>query len=75
MVHVRVSESYITLALMYTTDPIFLVLPIKDLIKKDSDTTTPFKLATGTKTLVSHLRMLFLHVLYRKLLHTLVEMR
>ena len=49
MVHVRVSEVYIHFALMYTTDHIFLVLPIKDLVNKDGDPTMPFKLAIGTK--------------------------
>ena len=44
---------------MYTTDHIFPVLPIKDLIDKDGDPNTPYKLATGTKPPVSHLRMLF----------------
>ena len=38
---------------------IFLVLPIKDLINKDGDPTTPYKLATGTKPSVSYLRVLF----------------
>ena len=32
MVHARVSEAYIRFAFMYTTDHIFPVLPIKDLI-------------------------------------------
>ena len=32
MIHARVSEAYIHFALMYTTDHIFWVLPIKDLI-------------------------------------------
>ena len=59
MVHARVSEAYIDFALMYTTDHIFTVLPIKDLKNKDGDPTTPFKLAAGTKTSVSHLRVLF----------------
>ena len=49
MVHARVSEVYIHFALMYTTDHIFPVLPIKYLINEDGDTTTPHKLATGTK--------------------------
>ena len=49
MVHVRVLESYIHFALMYTTDHIFPVLPIKYLINEDRDPTTPHKLATGTK--------------------------
>ena len=44
---------------MYTTDHIFPVLPIKNLINEDGDPTTPFKLATGTKPSVSHLRVLF----------------
>ena len=37
----------------------FPVLPIKYLINKDADLTMPFKLATGTKPSVSHLRVLF----------------
>ena len=59
MVHARVSEVYIHFALMFATDHIFLVLPIKDLIKEYGDPITPYKLATGTKPLVSHLRVLF----------------
>ena len=59
MVHVRVLEAYIQFALMYTAYHISPVLPIKDLINEDSKPTTPFKLVTGTKTSVSHLRVLF----------------
>ena len=59
MVHVRVPEVYVHFALMYTTDHIFPVLPIKDLINKDGDPTTPYKLATGAKHSVSHLPVLF----------------
>ena len=55
MVHARVSEAYIHFALMYMTDHIFTVLPIKDLINEERELTTPFKLATGTKPSVSHL--------------------
>ena len=44
---------------MYTTDHIFPVLPIKDLINEDGDPTTPYKLETGMKPPVSHLRVLF----------------
>ena len=58
MVHARVPEVYVHFALMYTTDHIFPVLPIKDLINKDGDPTTPHKLATGTKPSVPHLRVL-----------------
>ena len=49
MVNVRVPEVYVNFTLMYTTDHIFPVLPIKDLINQDGDPTTPHKLATGTK--------------------------
>ena len=59
MVHARVPELYVHLALMYTTYHIFPVLPIKDLINEDGNPTTPQKLATGTKPSVSHLRVLF----------------
>ena len=59
MVRARVPEAYVNLALMYTTDHIFPVLPIKYLINEDGDPTTPHKLATGTKPSVSHLRVLF----------------
>ena len=55
MVHDRFLEAYIYYALMYTTDHIFTVLPIKDLIKKDGDPITPFKLTTGMKPSESHL--------------------
>ena len=75
MVHARVLETYIHFALMYTTDHIFPVLPIKDMINEDGDPTTPYKLATGMKPSVSHLQVLFLHVLYGKLLHTLGQKR
>ena len=51
---------------MYTTDYIFPVLPIKYLINEDSDPTTPFKLATGMKPSVSHLRVLFCPCLVQK---------
>ena len=44
---------------MYTTDHIFPVIPIKYLINEDGNTTTTFKLTTGTKPSVLHLRVLF----------------
>ena len=59
MVHAIVPEVYVHFALIYTTDHIFPVLPIKDLMNEDGDPTTPYKMATGTKPSVSHLRMLF----------------
>ena len=59
MVHARVLEVYIHFSFMYTTDHIFPVIPIKDLINEDGGPTTPFKLPTGKKPSVSHLRVLF----------------
>ena len=66
MINARVQEEYIHFALMYTTDHIFPVLPIKYLINKDGDPTMPYKLATGTKPSLSHLRMLFCPCVVRK---------
>ena len=66
MVHARVPEVYLHFALMYTTDHIFLVIPIKDLINKDGDPTTPHKLSTGTKPSVSNLRVFIFPCVLRK---------
>ena len=66
MVHARVPEVYVHFALIYTTDHIFPVLPIKDLINEDGDPTTPQKLATGTKPSLSHLLVLFYPCVVRK---------
>ena len=66
MVHARVPEVYVHFALIYTTDHIFTVLPIKDLINKDGDPTTPYKLTTVTKPSVSHLCVLFCPCVVRK---------
>ena len=66
MVHARFLEAYINFSLMYTTDHIFLVLQIKDMINEDGDSTTSLKLATGTKPSVSHLRVLFCTFVLRK---------
>ena len=59
MVHAIVSEAYIHFALMYTADHIFTNLLIKDLKNKYGDPKTTYKLATGTKSSVSHLCVLF----------------
>ena len=59
MVQVQVSDDYIQFALMYTTDYIFHVLPIKKLVNKNGEPPTPHKLETGTKTSVSNLSVLF----------------
>ena len=66
MVHARVPEVYVHFAIMYTTDHIFPVLPIKYLINEDGDPTTPHKLATCTKHSVSHLGVLFFQFVVRK---------
>ena len=66
MVHARVLEAYIHFTLMYTKNHIFPVLLIKDLINEDGDPTTPFKISTGTKPSVSHLRVLFFLYVVRK---------
>ena len=66
MVHDRVLEAYIIFALMYTTDHVFPVLPIKYPINEKMDPTMPFKLATGKKPSVSHLRVLFCPCVVRK---------
>ena len=67
MVHAQVSDKYIHFLLMYTTDHIFPVLPIKHLVNQDGEPTTPQKLATGTKPSVSNL-----HV-YESKLHMLTQ--
>ena len=51
---------------MYTTDHILLVLTIKDLINEYRKTNISFKIATGTKPPVSHLRVLFCPCVVRK---------
>ena len=66
MVHARVPEVYVHFSLMYTTDHIFPVLPIKYLINEDGSQTRPHKLATGKKPSVSHLRVLFCPCVVRK---------
>ena len=73
MVHARVPEVYVHFALMYTTDHIFLVLPIKDLINEDGDPTTPHKLV---QNLQYHIyACYFVHVLYGNLRRTLRQSR
>ena len=53
-------------ALMYTTDHIFPVLTIIDMINEDGSPTTPYKLETGAKPSVSHLSVLFCPCVVRK---------
>ena len=66
MVHTGVSDKYIKFSLMYTTDDILPVLPIKYLVNQDSEPTTPHKLATTTKPLVSNRHVLVCPYVVRK---------
>ena len=66
MVHARFLEAYIHFVLFYTTDQFLPVIPIKDLMNEYGDITTPFKLATGMKPSVSHLRVLFFPFVVQK---------
>ena len=66
MVHTRVSNEYIHFQLMYTTDHILPVLTIKHLVNKDSESTTPHKLATGTESSVSNLNVLLISYVLQK---------
>ena len=59
LVHGRVYDNLFIHLLMYMTDHISPVLPIKNLVNQDSKPTTPHKLATITKTSVSNLQILF----------------
>ena len=52
MLHARVSEVYIHFAFIYTTDHIFILLPIKYLINEDSNQTNTYKLTTDQKPLL-----------------------
>ena len=54
---------------MYTTDHIFPVLTINDLINEDFNPTTPHKLATGMKPSVSHLHVFFPYVVQKATEH------
>ena len=59
MVHAIVLEACVHFLLMYMADHIFPALPIKDLINKVGEPTTPYKLYTGMKYLILHKRVLF----------------
>ena len=66
MVHSRVLEAYIHFALMYTTDQVFPVLPIKYLMNKYGNLTTSLKLAIDTKPSISNILMLFFPYVVQK---------
>ena len=59
MVHAWTSDEYIHFALMYTTDHIFPVLTIKQLVNQISEATTSHKLETDMKPSVPNLTVLF----------------
>ena len=63
---VIVPEVYVHFALMYTTDHIFPVLPIKDLINEYGNPKTPHKMTTCTKPSVSNLSVLFFPCVVQK---------
>ena len=75
MVYARALEAYIHFALMYMEGHIFTVLLIKDIINKDGNPTTLFKLWAGKKSPVSHLCVLFCPYVVQKLLHTFTKRR
>ena len=66
MLHAQFSEAYIHFTLMYMEDHILPVLPIKDLINKDGEPTTPVKLVIIKKPSISHLRVLFCPCVVKK---------
>jgi hypothetical protein len=56
LVHARLPDKYHFHAIRYAAT-IFNVLPVKNLFNVDGDICSPFELFTGTKPLVSHLRV------------------
>ena len=56
---------------MHMADNISPVLPIKYLMNEDGDPAMSFKLATGKKTSIMHIRVLFCPCVVQKMLHML----
>ena len=75
MVQAQVLDKCIHFLLIYTTDHIFPVLPIKHLVNQDREPNMPHKLETGTKNSVSNLRVLFFCVFYERQLNMLKQRR
>ena len=70
MVHTQVYDEYIHFSLMYTTDCIFHVIPIKNLVNQDGRPTMPQKLSPGIKPSVSNICVLLcLCVVQNKIAH------
>ena len=59
MVHAQFLEAYIHFVLIYTSNNILSVLPIKDLINEDDEPTTQFKIGIVTETSILRLGVLF----------------
>ena len=66
MAQSRVLDESIHFELMYTTDHIFPVIPIKHLENQDGELTTQHKLETGTKPSVSNLCVSFVSMCRKK---------
>ena len=66
MVQARVSGEYIHFALIYMTDHIFPVIPIKFLVNQDSEPTILYKLENGMKYSVSNLLVLLCSCVVQK---------
>ena len=68
-------DKYIHVALMYTTDHILPLLPIKHFVDQDSEPNMPHELETGTKPSVSNLHLIFCLCFYKKQLHMVAHRR
>ena len=66
IVHAQVYDEYIHFTIIYTTDHIFPVIPIKHLVNHDGEPNTPHKLATGMKDSVSNSHILFCSFVVQK---------
>ena len=73
MVHAQISNEYIHLALMYITDNIFTVLPIKHLVNQEGELTTPHKLTTVTNLQYQTYVFYSIHMLYKRQIHMLTQ--
>ena len=63
MVHARVSDKYIYIASMYTTDNIFLVLLIKNLVNQDDKKTGSWHVDTKALNMRHHSKNPFWSIL------------
>ena len=75
MVHTQVYYKYIHFSLLYKTDHILTILPIKHLVNQYSEPTTPQNMKTITKPSVSNQSFYSVHVFYERNLHILTQRR